>query len=91
MRLIPLMVRMGVTVVVIFTQQEGTKEVDAQSDHCNRDRLIECNGYRVKKSVQALITDKHRDHRKCDGTRECSQVPELPCSEDEALVASVST
>ena len=78
-------------VIVIFTQEESTKEVDTQSDHCNRDRLIECNGYWVKKSAKALITDKQRDHRKCDGTRECSQVPELPSSEDEALVASVST
>src|SRR6476661_5773430 len=92
MRLIPFMVRIGVMVViVIFTQEESTKEVDAQSDHCNRDRLIECNGYWVKKSAKALITDKQRDHRKCDGTCECSQVPELPCSEDEALVPGIST
>src|SRR6185437_14880712 len=91
MVVVRMIVGMGVIVVVIFTQQEGTKKVDPKSYHCNRDCLIEGNGHGAKKSTQALVADKQRDHRKRDSAREGSQVPELPCSKDETVITRIAT
>jgi hypothetical protein len=78
-------------VVLIVSQQEGAKKINPQSGHGDQDCLIEGNRHWLKKAGQALIPDKQRDHRKCDGARECSQVSKLPRTEGEALIVCIST
>ena len=44
--------------VMVVTQQEGSKNIDEQSEYCNRNSFIKGSWHRIKKSVQALVADQ---------------------------------
>jgi hypothetical protein len=86
-------VAMGVAVAVIMTaaaEQEHAGDIDDQSEHGDRDRLVEADRHRCKQARDRLVTDEDRDHRQHDGAGEAGEVAELAGAEGEARVVGMA-
>src|ERR1700728_2050187 len=65
------------TVVAAAAEQERAYDIDDQSKHGDRDRLVEADGHRRDEARDRLITDQDRNHRQHDGAGEAGEVAEL--------------
>src|SRR5580658_2214125 len=81
-----LIVTMAITATV---EQEHARDIHRQSEHSDRDRLVEVDVDRPDKPRDRLIADKKSDHGQHHGAGEPRQIAELAGTEAEALVLGV--
>src|SRR5580700_7923576 len=78
---------MRVTVIVAATaaaEQERAGDIDDQSKHGDRDRLVEADRHRRNEARDRLVTDQDRNHHQYDGAGEAGEVAELAGAEGKA-------
>src|SRR6185437_15469237 len=83
-------VSMAVTVMMMAAgQQPRARDIDRQTKHGNRDRLVEADGNRVEQARYGLVGDQQRNHRENDGAGICRQIAELAGAEREIAVIGI--
>ena len=81
---------MVVRVAAAAAEQERADDIDDQSQHGDRDRLVEADRYRRDEARDRFVTDQHRNHQKYDGAGEAGEVAELAGAEGEARILGVA-
>ena len=74
---------------MVVTQKKSTQQVDPQANHRDWNGLVEGNRHWIDETVHAFITDKKRNHRQSDRTRERGQVTELAGAKREPGIMRV--
>ena len=70
-------------------QQQHAGDIDQQSQHGDRDRLVEADRNRRDEARDGLVTDEQRDHGEHDRAGESREIAELAGSEREPRVVRV--
>ncbi len=74
----------------VITQEEGAAQIHDQTDHCDRDGLVEADGRRRGQSHGALSDEEQRDHRQSNSAAKSAESSDLAGAEGVAWVGSVS-
>jgi hypothetical protein len=70
-------------------EQEHAHDIDDQSEHRDRDRLVEVDRDRSNEAGHGFVADEERDHRENDSAGKSGQVPELAGAEAETIIVGV--
>jgi hypothetical protein len=82
-------VTMAVATVMPAGQQPGAGDIDRETKHRNRNRLIEADGNRIEQAGYRFIADQQRNHRQNDGAGISCQIAELAGTERETAIAGI--
>ena len=75
--------------VVALEQQPGARQIDAEAEHGEPDRLLEVDGDRLHQPHHGLVADRRRDQSQAHRAGEGRQLTELAGAEGKARVAGV--
>ena len=89
MMVVAMRVIMAVTVMMSAGQQPRAGDIDRQTKHGDRDRLVEADGNRIEQPRYGFITDQQRNHRQNDGAGVSRQVAEFAGTEGETAIVGI--
>ena len=81
---------MSVAAMTAATEQEHARDVDNESQHRNRNGLVEVDRNRPDQAGDGFVADEDRDHGQHDGAGEAGQISQLAGAEAETIVFGVT-